>query len=327
MDYQDFEVIFTVESEEDPAAAVVRRAIRTSPRASLVVAGLAQTCAQKNWNMLRAVREANAPDVYVFADADIVPGKSWLRELVLPLSNQSIAAATGFRWLLVTRGRLGEYNQAFFNGFLYMLFLVASFVGNVGLWGGSMAIRRKDFEELGVAERWSETAVDDLSLAEIIMKNSRSSVLVPACVTVDEDPIQSLPDSIRWIERQMMFLKMYHTALWIPAVPVILLVLLVLAWLPVAAILSLGDFPRFLQLGGGVPLSMIAIDMLASVWFPVLGGFPRFGRFFLMLPLLRFLMMYSLARTITTNTITWSGVEYRVKVRTGKVINLTRPGN
>ncbi len=327
MDYQDFEVIFTVESEEDPAADIVRDVIHGNPKASMVIAGFSKNCCQKNWNMLKAIEKAENPDVYVFADADIVPVKNWLRELVLPLSEKKVAATTGFRWLRVSENpSLGEYTQMYFNGFLYQLFSAASFVGNVGLWGGSMAIRRDDFEKMEVGRRWAETAVDDLSLAELIMKNSKSSVLVPTCVTDDDDALRELSPSMRWIERQMMFLKMYHTHLWVPAIPATLAAIVAIIWFPVSVVFSKGSIEQFLQMGGGGATILVLAGMLSTLWYPLLGKSRHFLSFVMMEPILRVIQLYSLAHTVTTNTICWSGVKYRVKVSSGKVVALQRSG-
>ena len=326
MDYQKFEVIYTVESSTDPAVEIINEVIKHHPRASLCVAGLASSCAQKNWNMLAAIKQAKNPDAYVFADGDIIPGKTWLREMVLPLSTAKPCATTGFRWLMARKGGLAEHNHAFFNAFLYQLFSVASFVGNVGLWGGSMAIRRKDFEDLKVGQRWAETAVDDLSLAEIIMKNSRTSVLVPSCITMDDEPLTSLPASMRWIERQMMFLKMYHTHLWLVATPAIFFGLVAFAWPLVAILASVLIGRSFFACGGAGPVILVAVDLITTaLLYPRLGRMRNFLQFLAIEPVVRWIQLYSLALTATTNTIKWSGVEYKVKVRSGKVVSLNRP--
>ncbi len=96
--YVNFEIIFAVESKEDVAFPSISKLITPYPKASIVVAGKATQCGQKNFNQLAAIKSAKDPDVYVFADIDICPQKQWLNELVLPLSNKKITAVTGFRW-------------------------------------------------------------------------------------------------------------------------------------------------------------------------------------------------------------------------------------
>ena len=81
---------------------------------------------------------------------------------------------------------------------------------------------------------------------------------------------------------------------------------------------------RFVAWGGGASLALIVTDLLSVVWYPVLGPTRQFVRFIVMEPLLRFIMLLSLARTILTNTISWSGTDYLVKMSTGKVQSLTR---
>ncbi|MBD3422294.1 MAG: glycosyltransferase [Chitinivibrionales bacterium] len=325
MEYGDYKVYFAVEHEDDPAVQVINRVINGKPNAELVVAGLSTTCAQKNWNMLHAIERAGDVEVYVFADADINPQTAWLKELILPLSVEKNAATTGFSWMYTNKGTLGEYNHLFFNNFLYVIFCAASFIGNVGLWGGSMAIRRRDFEKMEVGKRWRQTAVDDLSLAEIIMKNGKRSVVVPTCITQTGDGHVMLKNSVLWIERQMMFLKMYHTHLWVLAMPLIIAVMAILALFPVAVVTSLFSTKTFIQLGGGASLAFIIADVVASATYYFMGKTQKFSRFMIMEPILRFMHLFSLARTMFTNTITWSGVKYRLKVSTGEVVEVVRP--
>ncbi|MDO5577388.1 MAG: glycosyltransferase family 2 protein, partial [Fibrobacter sp.] len=156
MDYPNYETVFVVESESDKAVPVIREVI-DGTNAKLAIAGLSVSCAQKNQNLLAAISQTNNPDVYVFADSDIGPTGNWLRELVLPLSDEKITATSGFRWLHVKKGSMGELTHSYVNIFMYIMFCVACYFGGVGLWGGSMAIRKKDFDELGVAKKWSKT--------------------------------------------------------------------------------------------------------------------------------------------------------------------------
>ena len=152
LDYKDYEVIFTVESEDDPCVPVIKKVIEEKSSGSLAVAGITTTCSQKNHNMIAAVDIANDPEVYVFADSDIKLLRDWLKELILPLSKPDISVASGFRWLYSSTGKMGEMTNAYQNSMLLVLFSSASFINDTGLWGGSMAMKKKDFEELGVRD-------------------------------------------------------------------------------------------------------------------------------------------------------------------------------
>jgi len=323
--YDDYEVIFVVESENDPATPIIRSLVENEPRARFAVAGLSTTCAQKNHNMLAAIRKADNPDVFVFADADIRPRKEWLKEIILPLSSQKVTVTSGFRWLTITRGSLGELAHSYVNIYIYILFSAACFFGGVGLWGGSMAMRRKDFEELDVAKRWSKTAVDDISLSQIVMKNSRKAIVVPSCITHSDDLIQTVGGTISWFERQTMFLKSYYKPIWFfLALPGVLATLILIMLLPYALLLSLFQSKSFFGVGGGAALLFYVGEFASTCFYPLLGPMARFHRFLIVQPLLRVTHMISFMKTCITNTITWAGIKYHIGDN-GEVDWIVRP--
>jgi len=288
------------------------------------VAGYATRCAQKNFNMLAAIAQAGPHDIYVFADADIGPGKGWLREMVLPFSDGAVTATTAFRWLHRRTVTTRELSHSYMNMFIYTLVSTASFVKSIGLWGGSMALRRTDFDALGVAKRWAETVVDDISLSEIIMKNRRKTVLVPAAVTRTDDFIGSVRASILWFERQAMFLKAYHFISWAWLAPIIYVTWCLMLWLPFALVLSMVTRRGFLSLAGGPALLVYAGQYLTVLLYLFLGPVPGFFRFLLFWPLLRMTHFVSYTRSVLTNVITWSGIRYHLG-RGGIVTRVERP--
>jgi cellulose synthase/poly-beta-1,6-N-acetylglucosamine synthase-like glycosyltransferase len=324
LDYSNYKMIFALESETDTALPVIRKLIKDKPMASVVIAGLATECSQKNHNMLAAIKNADNPEIYVFADADISPAKNWLKELVLPLSSPGITVTTGFRWLTAVQARTCEYVHAYINIFLYVLLTFINFAGGTFLWGGSMAIRRKDFDDLKVADLWSHAVVDDNSLSQLIMKKSRRSVVVPSCITKSDDLLTSTKQGIAWFTRQIMFLKSYEKAIWFfIMLPLVLLALLLFTWLPVAIIASKGSVARFLEVGGGASVIFIAGELITASLYPLLGSVPKFYKFLVLQPFMRTTHIISSLRTVYTNKIVWSGVKYHMTF-TGKVSKVER---
>jgi ceramide glucosyltransferase len=322
-----YRVVFVVEDDADLAATTIRDVIEGASNARMVVAGLASNCAQKNHNLLAAVRTVQDADVYVFADADIGPKPRWLRELVLPLSDSKVVVTTGFRWLSISRPGLGAMVHNSINILLYVLLSVASFAAEVGLWGGSMAIRRKDFEELGVADLWGATVVDDISLSSRVASSGRSAVMVPTCVTSTDDFIGTVAGGVRWFERQIMFLKAYHHGLWmVGGGALVLLGMALTFWAPLAALLSISPRYSFLDMGGAASLLyLVGQVMTALLLYPLLGELHRVGPFAALQPFMRTTQMVSYVRTVFTNVVTWSGVRYHLD-RKGVVTRVERTG-
>jgi len=331
LDYPDYEIIYVTESADDAAVPEIKKILSENSRAKFAVAGLSTQCAQKNYNMLAALREVR-PDskVFVFADSDIKPGKHWLREIVLPLQSEKVSVTTGFRWLLPTKGTIGELCHDYVNIFIYTCFCTASYVGGVGLWGGTMAIRRKDYDELGVEKAWSRAAVDDMSLSSLALKNKRKAVVVADCITTTDDLLSKVGSTVTWFERQIMYLKSYQRVLWVfPALPMAILVGWLMLLLPYAAITPLimpehnSYVNTFLELGGGASLIFILGHTAVAMLYPALGKMPFFGRFLLFQPIMRLAQMLSYFKTWTTSTITWAGVKYKLDFW-GDVRNINR---
>lgn len=321
LDYPSYEVIFAVERKDDPCVPIINKVIQDNPGASLAVAGITTSCSQKNFNMIAALDIAHDPEVYVFADSDIQLTKQWLTELVMPLSNHQITVASGFRWLYSSSGNLPEIMNAFHNTLLFVLFSVASFIQNVGLWGGSMAIRKKDFEDMGVREFWAQTVVDDMSLSNLVIKYAKKSVMVSSCLIPTDDALQTKRQGIRWFKRQVMFLKAYQTKTWVLGILLVLSCLFLEALLPVALIGSLATARSFAELGGYASLVFIFGTMASAMLYPLLGKHPNLFMFFLYQPFSLLTLLYATFSTLFTNTVKWSGFWYKLNF-SGKVISV-----
>ncbi len=326
LDYPDYKVVFSVESDRDSATNVIRELVTRNSRAQLAVAGLSTTCVQKNHNLLAGLALAGEVEVYVFADADIQPDPTWLRELVLPLADSRITATSGFRWLHAKKGTMGELAHSYVNVFMYVLFSAACFLGGVGLWGGSMAIRRRDFEDLGVADKWSRAGVDDMSLSHLVAKARRKAVVVPHCIIETDDLLPTVKGTIRWFERQIMYLKSYFRSLWFVIAPLSLIACTLLLLLPFSLISSLSPERTFLSAGGGAALVFYGGQLATVALYPLLGSMHSFRKFLLLWPFLRMTQIVSYCLTAVTNTITWAGIRYELSFN-GDVSRIERPGN
>lgn len=327
LEYPSYEVIYVTETEHDTAVPIIKNIISSRNNARIAIAGLSKSCAQKNHNLLAALKITDNPEVYVFADSDIHPEKHWLRELILPLSDSKVAATSGFRWLHARNGSVGELTHTYVNVFMYVSFVTACTFGGVGLWGGSMSIRRKDFEELGVAEKWARTGVDDMSLSRIIQKNSKKAVLVPHCIIQTDDLLQTVKGTVNWFERQIMYLKAHFKPIWFFVVlPGALLATALLFTLPFALIMSILGKQSFLSSGGGPALVFYIGELLTLLIYPSLGKMHKFPKFLALFPMMRLTHMISYFRTLLTNTITWAGIKYKINFR-GEVAEIERPVN
>lgn len=220
--YPAFEIIFVVDSPEDPALEVIERV--RSERGSagslsmrVVLSGEAQECGQKVHNLIAAVGATDGrSEVFVFVDSDARPRRDWLRSLVAPLADEQTGAATGYRWFipsarLTSPHKLASHLRAVWNA------SIASALGANSrtnfCWGGSTAIRRETFTQLDMLKRWRGTLSDDFALTRALQDARLPIHFVPRCLT-------ATPEDCNWREllefttRQLKITRVYAPRLW-----------------------------------------------------------------------------------------------------------------
>ena len=167
-DYPDYQVIFTTRDLQDPATGVIAKLIWGKPRARLVVAGPARTRGQKNQNLLAGIRLAgDAPEILAFCDSNQEAPRDFLRKLAAPVALGEGVVTSGYHQAIPGDRRLATWGRAVS---VLTLYLTKAVPWLNQPWGGATAIRRETFESLGVASLWTETVVDDVSLAALLIR-------------------------------------------------------------------------------------------------------------------------------------------------------------
>lgn len=237
-DYPEYRLVLVVESDDDPAAPLLREAIaRDSHRqAELIVAGVAGPReGQKVHNQLAALRHlrdrAAGEAVWVFADSDAVPGPGWLGELVGPLVLDKTAVTTGYRWMIPRakpgedRPRLAAHLASVLNS------SVACFLGrdeHNHAWGGSMALRVDTAEELDLVGRLEGTLSDDYTVSRLAKESGRRIYFVSGCLVAS--PVDfDFPGLIEFAVRQHRITRVHAPGLWVGGILLHALYLLGLA--------------------------------------------------------------------------------------------------
>lgn len=258
-DYFDYEVIFVVDDENDPAVSIIanllnRRDAETqrsfeqgrqdekdiseivdvakypknpvhpvifssaSPRLGgekikLGIAPKATASSQKVENLREAVLHSSVKSkVFVFVDSDARPANDWLRHLIAPLANESVGAATGYRWFISKKPSFASELRNMWNA------SIASALGpNTAsnfCWGGSMAIRREKFEKLDIREKWRGTLSDDFTISRVINEAGLKIHFVPQALTPSVENC-SLTEMFEFTNRQMKITRVYAQKLWL----------------------------------------------------------------------------------------------------------------
>jgi len=213
-DLPEFEVIFVIDDPDDPAAGVVEAAWQEAERhVKLVVAPKAVVSSQKVENMREGVLHADErSEVFVFVDSDARPSPGWLRALIAPLKDDTVGAATGYRWFISERANLASELRSAWNGSIASA-LGPNENGNF-TWGGSMAIRRDTFDRIGMREKWQGTLSDDFAVTRVIRDSFLRIRFVPQALTatVDNCTFRGL---FEFTNRQMKVTRVYVFYLWL----------------------------------------------------------------------------------------------------------------
>jgi ceramide glucosyltransferase len=208
-DFPDYEVIFVVDDETDAAISVIEK---LDGESKIIIAGKAVDSGQKVHNLREAVKHiSNKSEVLVFVDSDAGVSENWLRDLIAPLENEKVGAATGYRWFISKSGGFSAEMRSVWNA------SIASALGENSeknfCWGGSTAIRREVFEKLDIREKWKGTLSDDFMITRVLNDAKMPIYFVPQALTASVEDC-SFGEMIEFTNRQMKITQIYAPHLW-----------------------------------------------------------------------------------------------------------------
>ncbi|MEP7149866.1 MAG: glycosyltransferase family 2 protein, partial [Acidobacteriota bacterium] len=211
--YPAYEVVFIVDENSDEATSLIESAWREARRqVKLVVAPKATDASQKVTNLREGIAFADEDSkVFVFVDSDSRPSPEWLRNLIAPLIDERVGAATGYRWFISTNETFAAEMRNMWNA------SIASALGpdrkTNFCWGGSTAVRRDVFEQLDIREKWCGTLSDDFTLTHAVKDAGLEIHFVPQALTPSIENC-SVRELFEFTTRQMKITRVYAPKLW-----------------------------------------------------------------------------------------------------------------
>ena len=170
LDYPEYEILFAVNDERDPAVPVIKRVIAEFPRRQIkLLVGAEELGANRKVNKLaRLAREARN-DLLVLTDGDVRVGPDFLREVVAPLSDEKTGAATSFYRAIAERNIWAELEAVGASSDFFAGVLMAAWVEGIhfGL-GACIATTKKWIGKIGGFEAIAGTLADDYELGNRI---------------------------------------------------------------------------------------------------------------------------------------------------------------
>jgi ceramide glucosyltransferase len=337
-EYRDYEVIFVTESENDPAHGALARLLkqrrRLAPPTWMVVAGEARNQGQKVHNLLAALDTLSSigrVDALVFADSDMRPARNWLAELVAPLGDNRVGATTGYRWYLPSIGA-GEGVRNFASTILSVwnssaLALLGERSGFA--WGGSMAIRRENFDKIGVKERWRGALSDDYVLTSAVHEQGQRIKFVPQCLVASRSEA-TIEDLLEFTTRQMRITRVYSPGVWrLACVSHVLFNLSFwggLLWLGLSSMTGTLNRSLAALLGGVFLLGAVTGVMRASVAARLLGSghVKKWWAYLSLGPVVSLVYLYNVIASARTTRIVWREITYDL-ISPSETVILHRP--
>ncbi|MCX5796445.1 MAG: apolipoprotein N-acyltransferase [Elusimicrobia bacterium] len=305
------EFIFVTPSESDPAYVRLKSLLaQRSGASAILLASNARPTRSSGWitDVFYALDRARPQaEVLLFAVTDQQVTTSWAREMVAPLADPAVVLATST--FLYVPERKGLWNLL---RMAWMGYGIPYFILMDGVDGASLAMRRKDFEELGVRGIWEGTITNDLALAAKARGWGRQIRFVTRAMTVCRESFdfRQLYDNLsRWV----LYFRVYDLRFWGLGAVQLLVKLWILTWAvrqrawPLAAYALLADalnlyfvfrtFRRFL------PERFTGIN-------PAYRRFPLLAALYSPLVLALYVLTY--LRSACSSDIHWGGVHYRI---------------
>ena len=318
-DYPQYEVFFAIASAEDPAYRVLERVASASKRpVHIIRAGRALDCSDKIHNLTAAVGQVGEQcDVLVFADSDGRPPRRWLARLVGPLADDTVGAATTFRWLFPKQRGFWSALAAAWSA------SAATYLGERKrnfCWGGGTAIKRQRFEELRILNSWRGAASDDYVLTRALQNNGLRIAFAPECL-VPSACVYNLKTFFEFTNRQFVITRVYAPKLWFTALVGHLFyctaivtgigswVISSMTGLPSVQFLVLASIPPIFAAVRGVLRLVAVLELLPDLREQLLS---EGWVWVLLAPLVPFVYVYHSLAAAFTRKITWRGIRYEL---------------
>jgi cellulose synthase/poly-beta-1,6-N-acetylglucosamine synthase-like glycosyltransferase len=323
-DYPNYEIYFALASSLDPALKAVEqvKAISQHP-VHIVIAGPAEGCSEKVFNLRRAVGSIpQNMDVLVFTDSDARLPRAWLKKIIAPLQDPRIGATTAYRWIIPS-GAMGA------GGFASALASawnasVATLLGRAGenfCWGGGTAIRRQTFEDAHVLEAWSGASSDDFAMTQALEAARKPIVFCAECLAPTLHPWTG-KSLLEFTNRQILITRVYSPKRWVlgalahwaysltliyAAVAILIMMITGDTWVELALITLV--IPILAAMKGA--LRTVAVDEVLPQW---RGPLKKWSWVWMLLaPIVPFLFAWNFIASLLTRRMRWRGVRYELQ--------------
>jgi ceramide glucosyltransferase len=212
-DYPEYEIVFCVGSEDDPAVPVIQQVARDFPQRSIrIIYGSGRSGSNdKVAKLARLVQEARY-NVLVISDSDVRVKSDYIRSVVAPLQRPEVGAVTCL-YVSAKDTNLAEHLQSigmisdFFPGIL----VARELDGVKFALGTTIATTKDHLKEFGGYESLENRPADDLLVGRLIAEQGHKIELLPYAVETVPD-YRSVAEL--WHKRLRWIVVMRHMRPW-----------------------------------------------------------------------------------------------------------------
>jgi ceramide glucosyltransferase len=203
-DYPEYEVLFCVGGEDDPAVPVLERLIRDFPerRIRLLFGSGGAGSNDKVIKLARLVSEAQH-DVVVISDSDVRVRPDYLRKVVTPLADSNVGAVTCFYVAAEDKNLIDSLQSiGMFSDFYVGIMVARQLDGVKFALGPTIATTRQRLASFGGYDAIKNRPADDLLVGRLIAEQGYEVELLPYTILTVAD-YSSMRDlfqkRLRWI--------------------------------------------------------------------------------------------------------------------------------
>lgn len=207
-DYPEFELHVIVDHPDDPAWEAVRAVLDDRPADNVRVSVLEDkppTCGLICSAVRQFIRDLDEKtELVIVCAADMVVPPNWLKEAAVILKDPTVGATLGNRWFMPRKARFASIVR-----YIWNCGASVSLYHHQGVWSGGMALRAADVRRLNLPEVWGRSMVEDMTVAEPILKAGLKLKHTPTIVVVNREEA-TMAGNFNFIKRQHLFTYLYH---------------------------------------------------------------------------------------------------------------------
>jgi ceramide glucosyltransferase len=309
-DYPDYEILFAVNDNADPAVSLIERLIANFPERRIrLFVGADRLGANRKVNNLARLAQEARHEILVLSDGDVRVGPNYLREVVAPFADEETGAVTCF-YRAIAEKNLGAELEAigaasdFFAGVL----MADAMEGMSFALGASIATSKRWLGKIGGFAVFADMLADDYELGHRIAKVGGHIVLSREVVWTMY-PAQTArgfwDHQLRWARTVRLCRPLsYFGLLFTHGLPWALLAAVVAPTRGIAATYLLGYLALRLAMAWTVGVWGVGDEVLRRrLWLVPFRDLLNFGVWL---------------ASFASNRITWGGAEYAM--RKGRMI-------